>query len=145
MKKGISQWKIPTGENLGFPDIDRYGWYMPYLKTALALGIVNGYPDGTFKPANAVLRIEALVTMLNTGKAKYGIIIPTNNYSQPYYDTPNAPDTKWYLSYAWFAKANSLTDNDYYLYPGTYMTRGEMESAKALKMKLMKAEQDYLQ
>jgi flagellar hook assembly protein FlgD len=115
-----------NGENLGFPDLERFDWYMPYLKTALSLGIVSGYPDGTFKPRQQVIRVEALVMMLNTGKAKHGIIIPTNLYGQPYYDTPNEENTKWYLSYVWFAKAESLTDNDYYFYPNSYMTRGEM-------------------
>ena len=115
-----------SGENLGFPDVDRYGWYMPYLKSALSLGIVSGYPDGTFRPDNQVNRIEALVMMLNTGKVKYGLIIPTNTYGAPYYDTPNEESTKWYLSYAWFAQSYDLTDNDTYLFPDSSMTRAEM-------------------
>lgn len=114
------------GESLGFSDTDRYAWYATYLKTAVSLGVINGYPDGTFKPAQSVNRAEALVMFLNTAEVKDGIIVPTNNYSQPYYDTPNNKNTKWYLSQAWFAKANSLTDNDYYFYPAENMTRGEM-------------------
>lgn len=115
-----------NGGDLGFSDVDRYGWYMPYLETALSLGIVVGYPDGTFKPDKPVSTIEGLVMVLNTGKVKYGIIIPTNNYGQPYYDTPNTTEAKWYLSYAWYAQSYDLTDNEYYLFPGAYMTRGEM-------------------
>jgi flagellar hook assembly protein FlgD len=115
-----------SGENLGFPDVDRYGWYMPYLKTALSLGIVSGYPDGTFRPNDPVNRVEALVMLLNTGRVKNGLIIPTNLYGQPFFDTPNAPDTKWYLSYAWFAQSYDLTDSEYYLFPADYMSRGEM-------------------
>ncbi len=115
-----------TGDNLGFSDVDKYGWYMPYLKTALSLGIVAGYPDGTFKPEKPVSKIEGLVMMLNTGKVKGDIIIPTNTYGQPYYDTPNEANTKWYLSYAWFAQSYDLTDNEYYLFPDSYMSRGEM-------------------
>ncbi len=114
------------GESLGFTDTDRYEWYATYLKTAVSLGVINGYPDGTFKPGQDVKRAEALVMFLNTAKAKDGIIIPSNNYAQPYYDTPNNKDTKWYISYAWFAKSYSLTDNDYYFYPAEKMTRGEM-------------------
>lgn len=114
------------GENFGFKDVNRYEWYGEYLKTALSLGIVSGYPDGTFKPERSVSRIEAIVMLLNTAKAKCDLNIPTNNYGQPYYDTPNEANTKWYLSYAWFAKANNLTDNEYYLYPSDAMTRGEM-------------------
>lgn len=113
-------------KNHGFGDIDRFAWYMSYFKTALSLGIVNGYPDSTFRPDRAVLRIEALVMLLNTGKAKNNITIPTSIYGQPYYDTPNTSDSKWYLSYAWFAKSNSLNENENYFYPDLAMSRGEM-------------------
>ena len=64
--------------------------------------------------------------LLNTGKAKDNLIIPTNNIGQPYYDTPNTPENKWFISYAWFSKAYSLIDNDFYFYPSQYMTRAEM-------------------
>ena len=55
-----------------------------------------------------------------------GIIVPTNTYGQPYVDTPNEPDTKWYLSLVWYAKEHNLTDNQSYFYPDYGMTRGEM-------------------
>ncbi len=115
-----------TAENLGFPDVDRFAWYMPFLKTAMSLGIVQGYPDGMFRPNNQVLRVEALVMMLNTAKAKNNIVIPSQQYGQPYLDVINSQSTKWYISYAWFAKSYNLTSNSNYLYPDTPMTRGEM-------------------
>lgn len=114
------------GELLGFSDIDRFGWYMPYLRTALSVGIINGYPDGTFRPGQPVNRVEALVMMLNTGKVKHDLIIPNSYYGRPYWDTPNDPATKWYISYAWFAQEHDLTGNEYYLYPGANMSRGEL-------------------
>ena len=30
------------------------------------------------------------------------------------------------MSYVWFAKEYNLTENDYYFYPDSNMTRGEM-------------------
>ncbi|MEK7126725.1 MAG: S-layer homology domain-containing protein [Patescibacteria group bacterium] len=115
-----------NGQKLGFTDTDKNAWYASYIKTGLSLGVINGYNDGTFKPGKAVNRAEALVMMINTAKVKDNIVVPTSNYGQPYFDTPNNEDTKWYISYAWFAKTNLLTDNEFYFYPADPMTRGEM-------------------
>lgn len=115
-----------NGENLGFWDISTYQWYSQYLKTALSLGIIHGYSDGTFRPDYEVTRVEALTMILNTAIVEDHIIIPSNTYGQPYYDTPNTAGTKWYLSYAWFARDNQLTDSVIYFYPDYAMTRGEM-------------------
>lgn len=114
------------GQNLGFNDVDKYSWYTSYLKTALDLGIVHGYDDGSFRPNMPISRVEALAMLLNTAEVVSNVVVPTNNYGQPYYDTPNTKSTKWYMSYVWFAKEYNLTGNDYYFYPDSNMTRGEM-------------------
>lgn len=41
-----------------FPDVHDE-WYAPYICTAQRMGIIDGYPDGTFKPAENVLMTEA--------------------------------------------------------------------------------------
>lgn len=46
-----------------FSDVKPGEWYTPNLVVASNLGIINGYPDGTFKPNNEVSYQEAL-TML---------------------------------------------------------------------------------
>lgn len=114
------------GQHLGFSDTNPNTWYAPYLKTATSLGIVNGYNDGTFRPNATISRIESLKIILEAGRVKHDIIIPTNVYGQPYYDTPNTGSSKWYLSYAYFAKEFNLSDNEFYFYPQSNMTRGEM-------------------
>jgi len=114
-----------NGSQLRFSDVGKNEWYNSYLKTALSLGVINGYPDGTFKPHNAVSRVEALVMLLNGAEAKDGIILATNQ-AGAYLDTPYVEDTKWYYSYARFAQAYDLTDNEYFLYPAEYLTRAEM-------------------
>lgn len=108
-----------------FTDTYSHAWYAPYLNSAVSLGIVQGYPDGSFKPSQYVNRIEGLTMLLNTGKTK-GLIVPSNNYGYPYYDVSGQADTKWFLSYAWMAQSYDLTDNEYYLFPGDYLTRAEM-------------------
>jgi hypothetical protein len=43
-----------------FPDIDIDSWYAKYICMAKTNGIIQGYPDGTFKPSNNVNFVEAL-------------------------------------------------------------------------------------
>lgn len=43
-----------------FPDVKSSDWFSTYVCTALQNQIIQGYPDGTFKPANPVNRAEAL-------------------------------------------------------------------------------------
>ena len=117
---------LPGGVYLGFSDVDKHEWYTSYIHTAMSLGIVQGYNDDTFKPDSAVTRIEALKILLETGEAKGEFVVATNTYGQPYFDTPNNADTKWYLSYVWFAKAYELNYNEMYFYPTEAMTRAEM-------------------
>lgn len=43
-----------------FWDISPYEWYIPYVCFAKKYNIIQGYADGSFKPANAILHNEAL-------------------------------------------------------------------------------------
>ena len=42
----------------GFPDVPAGAWYEEYVLQAAQKGILTGYPDGTFKPLQAVSRAE---------------------------------------------------------------------------------------
>ena len=48
-----------TDDTCGFSDTVSGQWYIPYLCRALEEGIVQGYPDGTFKPEQTVNFVEA--------------------------------------------------------------------------------------
>jgi micrococcal nuclease len=43
-----------------FPDVDPSAWFAPYVGYARDNGIIQGYPDGTFRPAQPVNFAEAL-------------------------------------------------------------------------------------
>jgi hypothetical protein len=116
------------GEKICFEDLYNDGdeWYMPYIKTGMKWGIINGYPDNTFRPNSNVNRIEALVMLMRAAEDQYNLVVCTNNCTQPYLDTPNTQETKWYVYYASFAKQYNLTKNSDYFYPSAKMTREEM-------------------
>ncbi len=42
-----------------FPDVHGH-WAEPYIDNAVSLGIINGYPDGTFGPENPITRAEVM-------------------------------------------------------------------------------------
>ncbi|MNO21284.1 Endo-1,4-beta-xylanase A precursor [compost metagenome] len=56
----------PTTE-ITFSDLSGH-WAEASIKQALSDGIVTGYPDGTFKPANTVTRAEFSVMLMNAMK-----------------------------------------------------------------------------
>ena len=43
-----------------FKDISPYEWYIPYVCFAQKHGIIEGYTDGTFRPANSITYSEAV-------------------------------------------------------------------------------------
>ncbi|MEK7591345.1 MAG: S-layer homology domain-containing protein [Patescibacteria group bacterium] len=52
----VNSASIPTG----FRDVDENAWYTPYVRYGKQQGIVQGYPDGSFKPEQPVNFAEAL-------------------------------------------------------------------------------------
>lgn len=48
-----------------FSDVNPDAWYAPYVCAAKSRGIVNGYPNGTFKPGEPVNFAEAVKIVLN--------------------------------------------------------------------------------
>lgn len=49
-----------------FTDIDQTAWYATYAHKARCQGIVEGYPDGTFKPAASINFAEAAKILANS-------------------------------------------------------------------------------
>ena len=45
-------------------DVPANSWASGYINVAVTMGIINGYPDGTFKPENPVTYAEALKMIL---------------------------------------------------------------------------------
>ncbi|MBQ7900932.1 MAG: S-layer homology domain-containing protein, partial [Clostridia bacterium] len=53
-----------TGTTSVFKDCTFKHWASPYVRVAVTNGIINGYPDGTFRPDNTVALEEAITVML---------------------------------------------------------------------------------
>lgn len=73
----------PVGRRC-FSDVNPRAWYAPFVCAAERRGIVNGYPDGTFKPDQPVNAAEAMkMIMLAYGK-----------------EINERPGEQWYETYA---------------------------------------------
>ncbi|PWW01251.1 putative repeat protein (TIGR02543 family) [Paenibacillus cellulosilyticus] len=66
---GTSTEEPPTDTSPTFAFSDIVGhWAETYIKQAAGIGIVTGYPDGTFKPNHTVTRAEFTVMLMNALK-----------------------------------------------------------------------------
>lgn len=116
-----------------FPDVHTE-WYAGYICYAKEKGWIAGYPDGTFKPANPVSRVEAIKIILNALIEDQFWPTPTNTDTT--IKTPKDADMKqWYGMYLGFGLAKELLDGQHvteandgsYAYgPGAPMTRKEV-------------------
>ena len=60
---GVLDDRLP--ENPTFPDVQPDQWYYPYVETAHITGLIDGYPDGYFRPGQEVIRAEAIKILVN--------------------------------------------------------------------------------
>ncbi len=90
-----------------FPDV-RGGWYAKYVCLAKEEGIIEGYPDGRFRPGQYVNMAEAL---------KMGI--------ESFPVTIKEESGAWYKKYVEFVHNNNVFSR-YSVLPQKNMTRGEM-------------------
>ncbi len=78
-----SSYKNGVATNLAispFPDVTYQHWAAPYVRVGVTGGLVNGYPDATFKPDGTVLYEEAITIMfrvLGYTDADFGVAWPS--------------------------------------------------------------------
>lgn len=77
-----------------FNDISDTSWYLPYVESLYIRGVVEGYPDGTFRP-------ERLVT---TGEALKMILLAAG------YETPPLVESHWARNFLNLALEQGIID-----------------------------------
>jgi hypothetical protein len=101
-----------------FPDIKEGEWYMPFVMKAHERGVINGYPDGFFRPEKSVNTAEALKMTTKAFSLK-------ENRKHNYTDV-NFSD--WFDKYAGIASFYTLFPerSDTLLEPEELLTRNEV-------------------
>ena len=107
--------------SLSFPDVPSDYWAYHEIMDLVGAGVINGYPDGTFKPEFPVTRAEfAKMALLSLG------------YALEFPDTPSFPDVareEWYYGYVEGAAKHGLVKG----YPdGTFQPQGNVTIAEIL-------------
>ncbi len=112
-------------QKINFPDVKASDWYYPYVQKAFSLNVVQGYTDGSFKPANEITASESLKIIEKT---------LITNFNEPAVSTSPYSDVStsaWYAPYVEYAKNRQLiegrSDNSYM--PERKMSRVEFAEA----------------
>lgn len=110
---------------VSFPDVNTADWFYDYVEDAYNLGIVKGYDDGTFKPANQITAAESL-KIIYTGL--YPDLKLPDVTEKPFTDVTL---DRWYAPYLQFGKDKSFVQakGDGSYDPGRAMTRAEFVEA----------------
>ncbi len=105
-----------------FTDTPLNEWYIPYLITAKEEGMVNGYPDGTFKPDNTINLAEMLKIYLESIAENEGIVFD-NTEANLFNDTPL---DSWYTKYTTYAGEKGIINiySNNTVNPEQELTRG---------------------
>ncbi len=102
-----------------FPDVPLGQWYDKYVEISYQNRIIQGYPDGSFKPGNYINFAEALKVILETYKV---------NFSHNHYQ-PNklllVGQGEWFEKYFTYAASHNLINQNKVYHPGQLITRGE--------------------
>jgi S-layer homology domain len=106
LARGASEEARP---HLHFSDVAPDYWAVPYIVRALKLGLIKGYPDGSFRPESTISRAEAVVII-----TRFSSLPEVKIPAPPYKDVPQ----RHYAAAAIAAaKGNGLLDfivNDFF-------------------------------
>ncbi|OGJ57015.1 hypothetical protein A3H22_01545 [Candidatus Peribacteria bacterium RIFCSPLOWO2_12_FULL_55_15] len=69
-----------------FPDVPRLSWFASFVNAARCSGLIDGYPDGTFKPVNTISFVEASKIITVQHASHVGINSPIDH----------GPSGEWY-------------------------------------------------
>jgi murein DD-endopeptidase MepM/ murein hydrolase activator NlpD len=111
--------KQKTASQELFSDIKIGEWYAPFVISASAIGLIDGYFDGTFRPSQTIVKAEYFKILLKAIEAP----VSEGVESAPFADVP--ADT-WEAPYAKYAKNESLLDFEKNFYPNQNITRAEV-------------------
>jgi len=71
ISSALSDYKQKKYQYVDFNDVMIDAWHAPYVRVAIKEGVVQGYPDGTFKPAQDVNFVEALKITMKAYNIEY--------------------------------------------------------------------------
>ncbi len=112
---------IPVDQSLKnngrFRDVAEGEWYVPYVMSAENAGVLQGYPDGSFRPAQRVNTVEFLKMLSLAFQAEVNL---------PYYFV-DVPPEQWFAAFAGISqKYNLFPERQVFLYPAAQLSRRDV-------------------
>ncbi|GEM_PF-1944714 len=112
-----------------FTDVTRDDWFYDYAEHLKGIKVINGYEDGTFKPAANVSRAEfvkMVMTACNIGDLTTKSVEDEEAEDEVIFE--DVVPTDWYYKYMVEANKNGIVfgDTDSRCYPNDMITREEM-------------------
>lgn len=112
---------VTTGSAATFKDIEGH-WAQKYIEEWIAKGVINGYPDGTFRPNQYVTRAE--VSKILALAYEMPTEVETTNFS-------DVAAGRWFYSYIQSCAAFGVIDG----YPdGSFRPDNNVTRSEAVKM-----------
>ncbi len=102
-----------------FYDVYLNEWFGPHVTLAHQYGIVEGYPDGSFRPGNSINFAEGLKVIIEA----YGVDVQRVRFN--YHPLLYVQNGDWFARYFNYAYNKNLINRDKFYHPAQQMTRGE--------------------
>lgn len=116
--------QLPSLRGKTFKDVAMTHWAARYVKGALDMGLVTGYPDKTFKPNNMITRAEGVAVLTRFGE----LPVQTALNAGPY---PDVNARYWASPFIASARASGLLD---YIGDNNFEPRRELTRAEAIEI-----------
>ncbi len=102
-----------------FPDVLLKEWFAPFVEVSRQNRIIQGYPDGLFRPASSINFAEALKVILESHGVEEG--------SATFRQNPLllVQRGEWFEPYFSYAYEHNLISQSKFYHPGQLITRGE--------------------
>lgn len=123
--RAINKEPEPSGRSC-FPDVESEAWYEHVVCDAVSKHYVSGYPDGLFRPADSVSRVEALKMIHTMFEFKANSDAASSNNTPAFVDVPRSA---WFTDYVTNAYAIGIlpisSQGGTYFRPELPLTRKE--------------------
>ncbi|MBN2058307.1 MAG: S-layer homology domain-containing protein [Candidatus Saganbacteria bacterium] len=103
-----------------FSDVPPSHWAFPYINLAASRGLVQGYPDGTFRPENTIIRAETVAVVVRLEK----LPLAGEETPMPYLDIKPDYWAADLIKAAYEAKLTTYIKTAYFQ-PADQISRGE--------------------
>jgi len=116
-----------------FSDVPTYYKYFQAISQLSDLGVINGYPDGSFQPGQTISRAEAAKLLVSSVKSDEFVQKATNSFikngfGSPFYDVSF---DEWFGPYVVMAKQYGMVDG---YSDGSFKPSNTINFAEGLKM-----------